>query len=61
MKTYAIVNILKKKVISRHRLKEDAENMLGTPKKDGTVIKEVESEDSLYLPSDEFVKNYLGW
>lgn len=61
MKTYAIVNIFKKQITAKFRYEKDAEEALGTPKKNGVIIRIIESEESIHLPSDEVIKQKLGW
>lgn len=60
MKTYAIVNILEKTIIAKYRNKVDAENSR-VYKKDGIVIKEIETSESIHLASEEQIKKALGW
>lgn len=60
MKTYAIVNIFEKTIIAKYRHKIDAEKSR-VFKKDGIVMKEIETSESIHLASDEQIKKALGW
>lgn len=57
MKTYAIVVEEEKKIIGKYRFRVDAIGVCHGDCREKMV--EIVSEDSIHLPSDEFIKSYL--